>query len=99
MDVPADLEGQEAPEPTLKLKTDIFVLDDEEDLVAATDEQIHSIVQNDCFLTVLSTPRIWSSAIGYGLTWTANQIIIESSSVNSSGPKVCLSRRAQKHSR
>lgn len=34
--------------------------------VSASDEDIHSIVQNDCFLTMLAVPRIWASAIGYG---------------------------------
>lgn len=73
-------------------------MDDDDNMVNAGDEDIHSIVQNDCFLSVLAVPRIWASAIGYGITWTANQIIVESSS-GSNGPKVCMSHRAGKRAR
>lgn len=92
-----DPQSGEPAEPVcnIKLETAVFVAGstEEEEPSPAANEDIGSITGKPCELTVLSVPRIWSSTMGYGITWTAKNIIIESAR-EAASDTVCLSQRA-----
>lgn len=76
-------QAEETAVPAFNFKTAFFKENDDEEaeetLVRAELDDLETIFERQCELVVLACPRIWCTDM-FGLTWTATQVIIVSSS-------------------